>query len=260
MLNEIKKRKMVIAEIMVLAFLTFKENFKSYIKIALIVGLPVNLILTIVSNTGITTEGFMTYAMAIASGNTNITDEQVRDFMLYYAAFMLIQALCTPLITMAGAKFAKSRVDNEPCTPKDAALASLGKGSVVIFAALIREIFLMVGIPLIFPWVFFAVVFNFFAYAIVLDDKGIIGSLKYSFYVVRGSFFDMLVSILFIYLMSTSITYLIQYIFVLFPYNPAVELIERTVMTAANMIFINATTFLYLNRKYLKEGIAEETD
>jgi len=85
------------------------------------------------------------------------------------------------------------------------------------------------------------------------------GCLRESANVVKGRFLDIVLAILFMFFMEQSITYMIQLVFSFIPFNPASELLQRFFMTFFDFIFINATTLLYLNRKYMNEGFAEET-
>ena len=254
MFNEIKKRKMNVIELVAMSFSMFKENFRSYFDIAVFVGIPVSLVFTIVSNSGIKTEGFAKLFYKMLSENTVIEPEHIKTFVIYFLSLTLINAAFSPLITMATARFTKSRIDNEPYSAKDAALASFGKGTVVVFAAAIREILLFAGTPLIFPWVIMAVYFNFFAYAIILDNKGIFESLKYSAYIVKGEFFNMLLSILAIWIMDYALGNLIQLAFSMVPFNIITEFLERCVMSLGNIVFVVSTTLLYLNRQYMKNN------
>ena len=259
MYEKIKQRKIGIAEIMVLAIIMFRENIKSYWKMAMIIGIPVGAVITFVSNSGMTAGGLISYISAVASGSIEVTDADFTNFTKYYAIFIFIQAATMPLITMAGAYFARAKAYEQECSVKDAVLASLGKGSVIIFAAIIKEILVMSTSILIIPCIMFMVYYYFFAYTAVLEDTGIFGCLKASAKVVKGRFFDIMLAILFMFFMEQSISYMIQIIFSFVPFNAGVELIQRFFITFFEFIFINGSTLLYLNRKHMSEGFVETT-
>ena len=259
MYEKLKQRKVGIAEIMVLSIIMFRENIKSYWKMALMIGVPVSAVITYVSNSGITSGGLMTYLAAMASGNAgNISEADFFNFVKYYAIFMLVQAVSMPLVTMAGAYFARAKVEGVECSEKEAVLASLGKGSVIIFAAIIKELFVMSTSILIIPCIIVLVNFYFYAHTAVLEDAGVIKCFKQSASVVKGKFFDVMLAMLFIFFMEQSISYMVQLVFSFVPFNPTTELIQRIIITFFGFIFINGSTLLYINRKYMRDGFLPE--
>ena len=61
MVYDVKKREMNIFEIVSLGFAVFRENFRGYIDIVLLLGLPLSIIFTFISNTGKVICSFLAY-------------------------------------------------------------------------------------------------------------------------------------------------------------------------------------------------------
>ena len=173
---------------------------------------------------------------------------------------MLVQAVSMPLITMAGAYFARAKAEGIECSEKESVLAAFGKGSVIIFAAIIKELFVMSTSILVIPCIIILVNFYFYAHTAVLEDAGVIKCFKHSASVVRGRFFDIMLAVLFIFFMEQSISYMIQLIFSFMPFNAGTELVQRVLMAFFGFIFINGSTLLYINRKYMRDGFLPETE
>ncbi len=277
MVYDVKKREMSIFEIITLAFMTFRENFRGYIDIVLLLGLPLSILFTLISNMGMGADGMFTILLSAISGEGEITEQLFNSAMIFYFVYMLVQTVCLPLITMAGARFTQSRVDNEPFTAKEAVLASISKGHILIFSAIIKEgityalsmsLFIltasfspslvMIGVLVYFAiWVTLTVYFYFYAYAIILDNKGIISSLMYSVEITKGTFAKTFLAVMCIYFMDYSLSTIVQYIFTSVTFNPAIEVITRLAVTVCEMIFITAATLLYINKKCSKNGFCD---
>ena len=88
MVYDVKKREMNIFEIVSLGFAVFRENFRGYIDIVLLLGLPLSIIFTFISNTGMGTEGMFTILFSAASGEGEITEQLFNSAMIFYFLYM----------------------------------------------------------------------------------------------------------------------------------------------------------------------------
>jgi len=264
LIDDIKKRELGIFEIFAMARGVYKANIRAIIRVAVFIGFPINILLSFVA-ISISNLGANFDLQAITSDPAAlekfITSPQWRKMGLYYIIIVIIQSMMMPLITMAVARITKNYATGAVVDSREAMFESFSKGAVLIGAAFISELAIGGGMILfIIPGLIIMVNLYFYVYAIVLDDKGVLPSIRYSINLVKGYFLKTAIAIAIIYGVNYSVSYLISALFMWGEVDMITEVMARFLMTVIDCYFIVAITIFYINRQAVKEGIASKIE
>ncbi|MCI8341863.1 MAG: hypothetical protein HFE62_01400 [Firmicutes bacterium] len=263
-IEEIKKREFNIFEIFSIARTLYRSCIKQILTISIVIGLPVNILLAnVTSSMASFLENYKDYFDVMSVKQIEmILEERVFERMgLYYILLIIIQAMLFPLITMAVARVCEDLLYGKITNPFDAMKESFACGAVLILASFIHELLIWSGMLFfIIPAMIIYVILYFYVYAIVLDKKGVISSLKFSIDLVSGMFIKTAGAVIIIFVLDYSLEFTINLLFALinFNYNLTIEILSGVVRTMAGSFFVVATTIYYINRKAVKCGTAVE--
>ena len=252
-IEELKKREFNIFELMAISKTVYKTCFKSILDISILLGLPINIFLSYII---VSMFNFMD-ANNIVGAYTNV--EQMKNLLvngtfeklgLYYIVIIAVQGALIPLVTMAVARVTEDLLYGKITRSFDAIKESFSCGAVLIIASLIYEFIIFTGLMLfIIPAIFFYVTLYFYSYAIILDKKGTVEALKYSYILSKGRFLKTAVPVFVIFVMDYSINNLISYVFAVFNMGVAGDILAGIVSITISCFFLVTSTLFYVNRK-----------
>lgn len=264
LIDDIRKREMGVFEIFAMARKIYKDNISAIIRIAVFIGFPINILMSFVA-ISVSELGTTFDLQAITSDPSAlekfISSPQWRQFALYYVVIVMIQSMMMPLITMAVARLTKNYAIGAEANSREATLEAFSKGAILIAAALISE--LVIGAGMVFfiiPGLIFTINFYFYVYAIILDNKGVLSSLKYSISLVKGYFLKTTVAALIIFGVNYSVSYLLSSLLMWGEMNMLTEVMARFIITVVDCYFAVAVTIFYLNRQAVKDGLAHKIE
>lgn len=262
LIDEVRKREFNIFEIFAISKGIYKSRFKPILDISIFLGLPINILLAFVSISAANLGQSLNFE-AIMNNPELFTQflesEAWRNIGLYYLLLVVIQSMVLPLVTMAAARISEDFLMGKTTSSKEAVKESFSNGAVLIFASLIHEIFIFCGTTLfVIPGLIFYVMFYFYVYAIALDGKGVLSSLSFSKSLVKGMFLKTAIAVVIIFTVNYSLSYIINFAFSFFGVSMFTEAIAGVVRTLMDCYFVVVITVYYINRKAVKDGIAQK--
>ena len=260
-MNDINTRELEFFEVFAIGWQIFKGNLKNILKISFILGLPVSIIISLACSVAVkilSAYGF--YSTELISNET-LTAFARNNPQVYLKILIVImlssifQAVFLPLVSAGVVDLSSDVIENRKTDARKSILSVLAKGHIIICAAFINLICTYVGVVLfVVPGIIFMTWFYFYECAIMLDEKGIIGSLKRSKEFVKGKALNTFAYILFIQLSCSILSSVINMLFGFIGGNIVGDIILQTAYIFIQTYFICALTVLYINRKAMLEG------
>ena len=257
-MNEINSKELGIFEMMVIGFDIFKKNLKPLFTIMLIIGVPINIILTIAGR--IIVNSINSGDISTVLSNQELFDNlmntgQIKNVFLAYFIMLIMEFVFWPLITAAVADLSGDYLNNVPVSAKKSILNSLSRGTTIAVASILHMA-LCVGGMMIFliPGLIFSVWFYFFVYEIIYNNAGVVESLMNSKRLVKGAFFKIAIYLLFLNLLSSALSNIISMFIGGLVVITAGEVFVRVVMSFAGAYIECVLSVLYLNRKSVVEN------
>ncbi len=256
-INEINNKELGIIECLAIGRNIFRKKQMEILAVAFLIGIPVNILLAFAYkmvagiNLNINLEEITQSTEAL---NSFIQSGQYTTLGLYLFVVVIIQGMFFPLVTMAAARISKDFIYGKTPNVSQAIMEAFQKGWILIIAAAIHETLVFSGtLFFIVPGLYFQIIFFFYVYAIMLDDKGIIESMLYSNSLVKGYFLKTAVMSILIYSLNYSVSYIIGWAFSFGEETLVSSIISGTITTFIGCMFVCTITVFYINRQCLKK-------
>ena len=237
----------------------FKNHFKDIIMAMLIVMIPVGMILgminVLISNMNINFTAIFTdpnlYTQFLQS-------EEFSRIWMYYILSMAVQVLIVPLSTMAVCRIVKDAVYSKNTSYKDALIEAVSKAFPLIIGTLIYLVFVCLGLVFfVIPGIICIVQMYFYIQAVMLDNKGGWGSIKYSMSLVKGKFLKTLGFAFVIYMVNWSFSFSISTIIAMFISGYIGSVVSTAVSSIVSAFCSVCVAVLYINRQHVVYGPSE---
>ncbi len=264
-MNDINTRELEFFEVFAIGWQIFKGNIKNILKISIILGLPVSIIISLASSVAVkilSTSGFDVAGEVSTDALTAFAQNNPAVYLKVLSVVMiasLFRYIFIPLVSAGAIDLSSDIINGKKADTKKSILNALSRGHIIIFATVINLICITLGMMIfIVPGIIFMTWFYFYECAVMLDGKGIIGSLKRSFEIVKGKALNTFAYILFILLLYNILVNIITMVFGLLSGNIIGDIILQTADTFIQMGFICTVTVLYINRKAMLEKSSVE--
>ena len=265
LIDEIKKREINIFEAFALGRLVYGKSASMIFNIVFILGVPITLLIYYLSsavNGVVANFDIMSIIQDSRMLEQFMTTQAGKQFYIYILLNILSYIVFLPLISLSVSKITNSFLYEEPITISGVISSVLSKSHIIIPAALLNSI-------LVFSWVVFAsatglmvlvilclityVYLIFYECAIILDNKGIVESLKYSAYLVKGRILVTMLLAMLLLAVSNSASYLIAIVFSLFGESIVGNVCMNIVSMFVSAYFTVVLTVYYISRQGQKE-------
>jgi len=265
LIDEIKKREINIFEAFALGRLVYGKSASMIFNIVFILGVPITLLIYYLSsavNGVVANFDIMSIIQDSRMLEQFMTTQAGKQFYIYILLNILSYIVFLPLISLSVSKITNSFLYEEPITVSGVISSVLSKSHIIIPAALLNSI-------LVFSWVVFAsatglmvlvilclityVYLIFYECAIILDNKGIVESLKYSAYLVKGRILVTMLLAMLLLAVSNSASYLIAIVFSLFGESIVGNVCMNIVSMFVSAYFTVVLTVYYISRQGQKE-------
>ncbi|WP_425446740.1 hypothetical protein [Dethiothermospora halolimnae] len=226
--NIINEREMGIGEIFSYGFSIFKEKFKTIAMIILIVYIPINILLEMVSSMIITENLFRTYSTLVD----------------------LLELLFGILATMSITYVVYGYIYGEDIKYYGALEKSFSRWGAGIGTGIIRGIILFIlFLALIIPGIIFGIYYTFMAQAIILKDIGGKDALDYSRETVKGSWGKVFgLSVL-----SGIIGIIVSLPLLILPENFIINVLSSTIIDIFLAFIVVVMTVAFINLDIIKD-------
>lgn len=254
-IDELRKKEMPLIGLLITAKKIYKENFQTILITTLIIFFPISIVSEILTN--YMSEVMSSINVLAVVENTNLFEQfllspEYKQMYTYNIIFMLIQVFFVPLGSMAVAKISRDYIYGGKTDYKSAILDSFSRGATLVIASVLFMITSTAGILLlIVPGIMISVMWHFYSYAIILNDKGPLKALKYSSGLVKGKWFKTAGIMFMFFAISYLFSMSIQYLFTWGVGSFYVGVIMRMILYTIDVFFFVATTVWYLNREEL---------
>jgi|GEM_PF-5157213 len=250
MFDKLKNSELRLSEIINMAFSVFKEQFKNFFGIALIIGMPINLVMILVlsqfklANITVNLQDIVKDADAATAF---LESSQFSQLMLYYGIWEFLRGLLYPLMLLATAHLTMEAIEGRVPDYKKSALAAFEKGPVLVAASVVYMLVVYGGMCLfLIPGVIFIVWLYFYSYAIILDNETAMGALKKSFFLTKNRFGKTAVKLLPLLLLKYALNNIASRVF-MSGYNLSMTFVSECVGNVIDIFIWCAITLLYVN-------------
>ncbi len=256
MFNLLKEGELRFLQLFNMSKEIYKNNMKVMMFILILLFLPINIILGVLSE-------FMVNSMY--GINMNILIQNIenigisalpKEYIIYNFLYMTVQVFFEPLGIMAVAYVTYKYVCGESINYKEAISRSLEKGGMFLISAFIYIFFIFIGMSFIFPGIYIAIAGYFYMYAIIIDDKNPLSAIIYSFKTVRKRWFKTFTYLIIIGICKYSISVLMSYVFKgVINQNIFIgTVLIETANQFFNIVFLCLISLMYINRKFIIEN------
>lgn len=249
---ELQRRELNIIELLVMGKEIYQSHWRQILRMVLWIGLPIQLVLQLVGL-------FVGNQLASLDLAAIATDPSVAEAFLQsgqwtvllgnYLVLMLLSTILYPLLLLAVAIYVHHGLRGVPISVGTAIGLMLQRAWIVVPAAILYEFLVGFGlIAMLLPGLYVIVRLFFYLYAIVLEDKGVLGCLKRSREITYGFFAKTAVAALILMGLSYTGTYLLDWMFTIFGYSYTANVVFGMANMALDAFFAVVMTLFYLNR------------
>ncbi|HIW47723.1 MAG TPA: hypothetical protein H9687_00365 [Firmicutes bacterium] len=260
-IHELSRRELRLTELMVMAVNECRSHWRTLGKLVLYLGFPIEIVLQLglsyLQNLMLQVD--MDTVMQSTQNMIRFAQSsQWQAILAVFFGIMILNVILTPLLIMAVAASTASCLKGVPIRAFSAIKQSFARGFVVVPAVIVY--ILCVGIGLVFfvvPGLYLAIVFFFFEYAVILEEKGVFGSLKRSMFLVKGFFWKTALAAVCLFLMRYAASYVLNVVASLLGGSYLAGVLVGVCAMAVESYFAVVMTLYYLNRLAIKEeGLA----
>ena len=247
----ISKRRMGVVEILRMSKYIMTKDIFNYIKVLVVLFLPVNIVLSMVNTLIANAVSYFDIRVVLQS-RENIMEffasPQYRAISRYGLIIMLIEMFVVPLIIMSVARMVKNYCTGEEAAFEAVFKEAFSKGYVLILSTVIYIAILVCGFTcFIIPGVILFVFMIFYIYNIMLNDAGPWRAIKDSFRLVGKNWFWVALYSLLFFMVKTAFS---QIVFMFIGFLAADTISAAIVTTAASftdLLYYTAMSVLFLN-------------
>lgn len=265
LIDEIKKREISIFEAFAVGRVVYGKTAKIIFEIVLILGIPITLLILGLSGAmNSAVEGFDLMAI-ISDGRLLekfIETQAGKQFYIFILLNMISYVVFLPLISLSVALVAKNFLQEEPMGVFDVLGKVMSKSHIIIPATILNSllVFIWMGFaaiqglqPLMIMSGFVHVYLMFYECAIILDDKGIVGSLKHSVYLVKGRAIVIILFAMLLFGVNNSVSYLLSMVFSIFEDSMFTNVCMNIMSMFLSAYFNVVLAVYYISRQSEKE-------
>ncbi len=168
MYNEFKVKRIPLFQILTIALRLLRDNFKVILPFVLLIFVPVNVIISLISV------------------DLDITAKEVHWQSIWAMAIVSIGIL--PLVTAAMTHLVRCSVEGKPLTYDEMMTASFGNWARILTVSILYYMFVIIGAIIIIPAIFYGIVYYFAIFLVVATEKSGFGALRESATIVKGRF------------------------------------------------------------------------
>ena len=256
----IKKPKLNTLEALIVSRNIYKNNSKTFLMILLLAWIPINIILTIltfkVGEISLSPKIFtdIEFAKQFAAS------EGGQLFILYNIVANLIVMFFKPIGLMAIALVSRDFIFEHNTNFKTALKIAFSKGVYMIPAVILYFILTSAGFMFfVIPGIMVMILLYYYLYAIILDNKTTLSSLKQSFMLTNRSIIKSGITIGIVMLMNYLVSYGIDSLLYWGYNNFIIQIISRSLCSFFDIIFVIVFTIIYLNRLYNNPNLPNPT-
>ncbi|MEA4815863.1 MAG: hypothetical protein VB120_03280 [Lachnospiraceae bacterium] len=251
-MNVTDKKELNIFEIISIAMGVFKGSVLNITLTVITIYFPIAVLSEMIAQR-INFETLFTDFQAVIEGSGSFANIISSTQLTYFGLLMLVQIIIAPLLTMAIAVITKGYLSGEKIDYKKASITSISHGPGLIITSLLSSAVTMLGYMLFFvPGLYFTVIFHFFAYSIVLNDKGIFESLTYSKSLTKGRWFKVFLYMAIFYIVVLGFNNSISALFIILGGSFSAGIFTSMLEAFIESFFYVITTVWFLNLENFK--------
>lgn len=258
MWNEINAGEMKITQILKMTTKIFNANLKSILFATLIIFIPINLAVSIMPFDTISTN--LANLMENADPNDYLSiiniagSNEMTEYLKWGLSSALIQEIFGMIATMAVITISYNYIKGNTVDHKLALEEAFSK-FFPAFITLILSWLMLLGfyLMLIIPALIVSVYITFMFYVIVIKNLKGFSALSYSIKLVKGHFWKSTFMIFFMWILRSSIVYMILCVFILLPVNTVTNFLSNCLSSVVSSFFWIFQTIWFLNYDSLLE-------
>lgn len=261
--NELYHRELSWIELISNALHVFAENFGAFLRVIVVVFLPICLLESAIMDRVISaTVGLQQFSAAasISTGDVSQVLELSKYLLLNYGLLFMVSLFLQPVGVIAIAKMVKQSLDGEPVSAKQAILEAFTKMPAILVSGLIFGVLVAVlSIPII-PGIYFGILWGLYQYVICFEDRSGWAALQGSKRLIKGRWWRTLGVLWLLSAMAMLWNSVFSVTCSLLGDNTAANLLYDFLCYFSVAFVTVGETMLYLNRKAMMDGIPVKVD
>jgi hypothetical protein len=176
-----------------------------------------------------------------------------RDEWFRLAVFAaVLYALVYPAINGGLAYITLKTAQNNTPGIKDIFVGMFTKLHKIIPTMLLFYAFVAAGVPLLAPGLYFIVIYNFSACAVIVTNRWGLGALSESAAIVRGRFLKttgfLILSVMFFFASSLMFNYALSFLISFIPYSAVADFVSLFILFLCECYFTTVTCYWFINK------------